>query len=310
MSSTSAFQELLAWKLWIFFSVIHLKLQCSWSLLENQLCCFSLIQECRTPAFPLPTQAHGWWVVSWGWRWGGGFALIWKSLWCRGRGHLQRCYMWQVFGKFLPHPSGVRVKQILLQTSRCQKEAVQSIVQPVHESASRHLAGSTLAPKLCAFLQEQLLASSPSTGSQRRRMVLSISPCLESCGPISIIPGPWGYVSGHECHCVTGRCKPGCLAVPRGNAAPYSWAVDLLVVFPEALLSKSAASHLLESRLSPNSSHMPAIEKRATGARTWRQVVIWVSASPFRSLSCHFSSCCCCLDPPLSPGGASGDKDH
>lgn len=157
---------------------------------------------------------------------------------------------------------------------RCQKEAVQSIVQPVHESASRHLAGSTLAPKLCAFLQEQLLASSPSTGSQRRRMVLSISPCLESCGPISIIPGPWGYVSGHECHCVTGRCKLGCLAVPRGNAAPYSWAVDLLVVFPEALLSKSAASHLLESRLSPNSSHMPAIEKRATGARTWRQVLI------------------------------------
>lgn len=56
-------------------------------------------------------------MVSWGWRWGGGFALIWKSLWCRGRGHLQRCYMWQVFGKFLPHPSGVRVKQILLQTS-------------------------------------------------------------------------------------------------------------------------------------------------------------------------------------------------
>lgn len=34
------------------------------------------------------------------------------------------------------------------------------------------------------------------------------------------------------------------------------------------------------------------------------------SASSFLSLSCHFSSCYQYLDPPLSPGGASGDKDH
>lgn len=178
-----------------------------------------------------------------------------------------------MFGKFLPHPSGVRVKQILLQTlwhqgvKRKQCKASCNLFMKVPPGI---LQEAPWPQSSVLSFRSSCWQAAPALGPTEGGWCCPSALVCEACGPISIIPGRWGYVSGREYHCVTGRCKPGCLAVPRGNAAPYSWAVDLLVLFPEALLSKSATSHVLESRLWPNSSHMPAIEKRGTGARTWR----------------------------------------
>lgn len=46
------------------------------------------------------------------------------------------------------------------------------------------------------------------------------------------------------------QCPEAVLLLTAGDS------VDLLVMFPEVLLSKSVTSHLLESRLWPNSSYM------------------------------------------------------
>lgn len=187
MSSASAFQELLAWEWWIFLSVIQLKLQCSWPLVENQLCCLQPCPGVQNPSFSIAHSSNVWWVVVWPWWDGAGGeegALHWSGRAC-----------------------GAWIEDTSVGSGPCHKS----------------LGSFCLTQLVLVRSYSRPCGTKVSKGSSEKHHATCSGQHFQACGPISIIPCPWGCVSGHECHYVAGRCKPGCPAVPRGSAAPYSW---------------------------------------------------------------------------------------
>lgn len=185
----------------------------------------SLVQECRTLPSPSSTSVMGggMTVVRWGWRWGGGFALVWESLWCRmNRGHLRGWWPKDVLcdkslGSFC-------LTQLVLEWdrsySRCRGTKVTK-GSSEEQSCSLFTAAAPGTLQAAPGPQSSMLSSrssswqaAPALGPRGGWWCCSSPLVGGACGPISIAPGPWSFVSGRECHWAAGRCELGCRQCP------------------------------------------------------------------------------------------------